>query len=80
MKYELFEGVLEEDVVASRLLEAVVDDAAEDGPALLHVQVHLVRELDRLELMRAQNDVRVVLLRVHSRHVAAHKLKIYITE
>ena len=50
-------GVLDDEVLAVLLLHDEVDDAADDAPRVVHVQVDLGRELARLELLRAQNDV-----------------------
>ena len=50
-------GVLHDEVFALVELHADVDDAAQDSPAVVHVERDLLRELARLELLHAQDHV-----------------------
>ena len=65
--------ILHDEVLALRQLHADVDDAAQDAPRVLHVQVDLLRELRRLELLHAEDDVLRRVDRVHARHVPARQ-------
>ena len=58
-----------DEVFALVQLHADVDDAAQDAPAVVHVERNLLRELARLELLHAQDHVTRRVLDRRSRHV-----------
>lgn len=62
-------GVLHDEVLALFQFHALVDDAPEDAPRVVHVQVDLVGKLLGLELLRAQDGVFGRVTHVHARHI-----------
>ena len=63
--------VLEDEVLAGRLLPAGVNDGVEDAPGVAHVQRHLLCQLQRLHRLHPQDLVFGGVLVVDARHVAA---------
>lgn len=63
-------GVFEHKVGARFTLHEVVDDAAQDTPGIVHVEVDLCRKVRWTELVSAQDRVVRGVLRVHARHKA----------
>jgi len=50
-------GVLDDEILAVALLHDDVNDASDDGPGVVHAQVDLLTEFNRLELLCSQDDV-----------------------
>lgn len=63
-------GILHDEVLALLQLHAGVDDAAQDAPGIVHVQVDLAGKLHRLELLGAQDHVLGRVLDVQAGHVS----------
>ena len=63
-------GILDQEILAVLLLHAQVDDAAEDAPCIVHVQVDLRGKVRRPELLSAQDDVARRISNLHTRNVA----------
>ena len=59
-------GVFHYKVFSFFQFHAGVNDAAEDAPGVVHVQIDLTRKLDRLKLLGAQNNVLGRILVVNS--------------
>lgn len=68
-------GVLDEDVLALRLLHEEVRDGADDAPSVRQRDVQLVGEIGWADGLRAQDDMTGVVTWVGTRDVAAgHQL------
>ena len=62
--------VLHDEVLALLQLHACVNDAAQDAPGVVHVQVDLVGKLNWLELLGAQDHMLGCVLVVLTRHIS----------
>lgn len=65
-------GILEDEVFALIELHAHVNDAAQNTPRIVHVQVDLLSKLHWFELLRAQDDVLSGVLDIGTRNISTH--------
>ena len=65
--------VLEQDVLALRLLEAEVGDGADDSPSVGEVDVHLRRKVSWLVPLGAEDRVARGIARVDTRNVSERR-------
>ena len=65
-------GILQDEVFALLQLEALIDDAAQDTPGIVHVQVDLGGKLHWLELLWAEDHVLGGVAWIQTGNVTVH--------
>ncbi len=66
-------GVLHKQIGAGIALHEVVDDASEDAPSVIHVEVDLLREVGGAEFVGSEDDMVRGVLGTHSGHETVGK-------